>query len=245
MAGKNLLPLTARMAWLKLRRSRFIMAVAAGLPALLAYIGSREGPDAAMKFFLLFFPYMFLLAAQDLAGTELRGGGLENVLLLGGDFRRYLWLKNAALTAAAGAYAVGLFMLLAAWRAAGGGAFQAFSLAQLGLGLLAGLYYLALAGALSYFLKAGSNVVVILLVQAAVVVALLLSAASRGGFIERLGEGSSADLGSRLMPLVMGALFPNLIVSRPFVPGALAVGAGLAAALAVQRALVRRLELRK
>lgn len=242
MSGTNVFPLTVRLAWLKLRRSRFTMAVAAGLPALLFYLGLRDSPAGAMKFFLLFFPYVFLLAAQDLAGTEISGGGLENGLFLAGDFRRYLWLKNPALAAAAGAYAAGVFLPLAAWTMVRG-VFEPFSLAQFGLGLLAGLYYLALAGALSYILKAGSNVVVILLVQAAAVVALLLSATSRAGFIDKLGDGRFPDLGSRILFLGFAALFPNLIVSRRLLPGALAVGAGLAAALAVQRALTRRLEL--
>lgn len=244
MPAKNVFPLTVRLAGLKLRRSRFTMSVAAALPVLLVYLGLRDSPSTAMKFFLLSFPYMFLLAAQDLAGTELRGGGLENVLFLDGDFRRYLWLKNPALAAAAGAYAAGLFLPLLVWTAAGG-AFEAFFLAQFGLGFLAGLYYLGLAGALSYFLKAGSNVVVILLVQAAGVVSLLLSATSRAGFIEHLGDGRFPDLGSRLLLLGFAALFPNLIVSRRLLAGALAVATGLAAALAVQRALVRRLELSK
>lgn len=244
MPGKNVFPLTLRLAGLKLRRSRFTMAVAAGLPALLMSLGLRDSPTGAMKFFLLFFPYMFLLAAQDLAGTELSGGGLENGLFLGGDFRRYLWLKNPALAAAAGVYAAGLFMPLAAWTAVRG-AFEPFCLAQFGLGLLAGLYYLALAGALSYVLRAGSNVVVILLIQAGAVVALLLSATSRVGFIDHLGDGRFPDLGSRLLFFGLASLFPNLIVSRRLLPGALAVAAGLAAALIVQKALARRLELDK
>jgi hypothetical protein len=195
-----------------------------------------------MKFFLLFFPYMFLLVAQDLAGTEIRDGGLENVLFLGGDFRRYLWLKNPALATAAGAYAVSLFLPLVIWTTSQG-TFDAFTLAQFGLGLLAGLYYLALAGALSYFLTAGSNVVIILLVQAAALLALLLSATSRSGFVEHLGDGRFPDLGSRLLLLGFASCFPNLIVSRRFLAGALAVAAGLALALAVQKALLRRLEL--
>lgn len=244
MPEKKLFPLTARLAGLKLRRSPFTIAVAAGLPAFLVYLGLRESPAAAMKFFLLFFPYVFLLVAQDLAGTEIRGGGLENVLFLGGDFRRYLWLKNPALAAAAAAYGAGLFLPLVVWAAARG-TFDAFSLAQFGLGLLAGLYYLALAGALSYFLQAGSNVVIILLVQAAALVSLLLSATSRSGFIEHLGDGRFPDLGSRLLLLGFASFFPNLIVSRRLLAGALAVGAGLALALAVQKALLRRLELHK
>ncbi len=242
MSGTRVFPLTVRLAGLKLRRSRFILAVGAGLPGLLVYLGLRESPAAAMKFFLLFFPYMFLLAAQDLAGTEVRGGGLENGLFLAGDFRRYLWLKNPALAAAGGLYAAVLYLPLAAWMAVRG-TFEAFTLAQFGLGLLAGLYYLALAGALSYFLKAGSNVVIILLVQAAAVVGLLLSVTSRAGFIDHLGDGRFPDLGSRLLLAGLSSVFPNLIVSRRLLPGALAVGAGLAAALFAQKAMTRRLEL--
>lgn len=244
MPAKDVFPLTIRLAVLKLRSSRFTVAVAAALPAFLVFLGLRDSQEAAMKFFLLFFPYLFLIAAQDMVGTELTGGGLENVLFLRGRFRTYLWQKNLALAASAGAFAAGLFALLTVWGIARG-TFEPFSVLQLGMGLLAGLYYIGLAGALSYFLKAGSNVVVILLAQAAGLLGLLFSATSRTGFIDHLGAGRLPDLESWLLFLGFTSVFPNLIVSRRLFRGGIVVIAGLALTLLFQKARARRLDLRR
>jgi hypothetical protein len=233
-----------QLVWMKLRSSRLTAAGLAALPLALAVCGLRSSPETAMRFFLLFFPYVFLMASQDTVATELHGGGLENILFLGGKFRRYLWLKNVALTAAAGTYATILFLLLASWGAARG-AFTPFWLAQFGLGLLVGLYYVAAAAALSHFLRAGSNVVMVLLVQTVGLVGLLLAATSHTGFIEELETGRFAGLKSRLLFFGLSFVFPNLIVSRRLIPGLSAVAAGLVLALAFQRARLRRLELRK
>ena len=242
MPAKNVFPLTVRLAGSKLRSSRFTAAVLAALPVFLVFLGVRDSQETAMKFFLFFFPYVFLLFAQDMVASELAGGGLENVLFLGGRFRSYLWQKNLALAAAAGTYAAGLFLLLSAWGIARGtpGPFPA---GQFGMGLLAGLYYIGLAGLLSWFLKAGSNVVVVLLAQAAWLIGLLFSATSRTGFIDHLGAGTFPDLKSRLLFMGFTSVFPNLVVSRRLFRGGLVVVAGLALVLLLQRALVRRLEL--
>jgi len=244
MPAKNIFPLTVRLAGAKLRSSRFTVAVLAALPAFLVYLGVRDSQETAMKFFLFFFPYVFLLFAQDMVASEIAGGGLENVLFLGGRFRNYLWQKNLALAAAAGAYAAGLFLLLSAWGVARGtpGPFPA---AQFGMGVLAGLYYIGLAGLLSWFLKAGSNVVAILLAQAAWLVGLLFSATSRTGFIDHLGTGVFPGLKFRLLFMGFTSVFPNLVVSRRLFHGGLVVVAGLALALILQRALAWRLELCK
>jgi hypothetical protein len=243
MPAENVFPLTLRLAGGKLLASRFTVALWAALPAFLAFLGLRDSPDSAMKIFLLFFPYLFLIAAQDLAGTEL-GGGLENVLFLSGRFRTYLWQKNLALAATAAAPASVLFVLLSLWTVAGG-TFEPGLALQFGLGLLAGFYYVGLAGLLSYRLKAGSNVVAILLVQAAGLLGMILSATPRTGFVDFLGTGRFPDLGSRLLFFGFTAVFPNLIVSKRLFQGALAVVAGLALTLFLQRVRIRRLDLRR
>jgi hypothetical protein len=244
MPAKSVFPLTVRLAGSKLCSSKFTLAVLAALPVFLVILGVRDSQETAMKFFLFFFPYVFLLFAQDMVASELAGGGLENVLFLGGRFRSYLWQKNLALAAAAGTYAAGLFILLSAWGIARGtpGPFPAD---QFGMGLLAGLYYVGLAGLLSWFLNAGSNVVVILLGQAAWLIGLLFSATSRTGFIDHLGTGRFPGLKSRLLFMGFTAVFPNLVVSRRLFRGGVVVVAGLALVLFLQRALVRRLELCK
>jgi hypothetical protein len=244
MFEKNVFPLTVRLTGLKLRASKFNLALAAFLPAFLVFLGLRTTYGTAVKFFLFFFPYIFLVSAQDMVGTEVAGGALENVLFLRGGFRRYLWLKNFALAGAAATYAACLFLLTALWGVACG-KFDPVTIPQFGLGLLAGFYYVAAAGALSHFLKAGSNVVVLLLVQAAALLGLLFSATSRTGFIDYLGTGRFPDAGSRLLFAAFTSVFPNLIVSPRLVRGGFIVAPGLAVLLLFQKALVRRLELRK
>jgi hypothetical protein len=244
MFDQDLFPLTARLAGAKLRRSGFTVAVAAALPALLIFLGLRDSPAAALKVFLLFFPYLFLLASQDMAATEVHGGGLENVLFLEGRFRTYLWQKNLVLAAAAGAYSALAFVGLAAWGLARG-VFELRSAAQFGLGLLAGAYYVAAAGALSHVLRAGSNVVIILLGQAGALIALILSTTFRTGFVDHLAAGRFPDLESLALFGGLAAVFPNLIVAPRLAGGGLVVLAGLGLALVFQRARLRRLELRK
>lgn len=244
MLEKNIFPLTVRLTVLKVRASKFNLALAAFLPAFLVFLGVRSTYGTAMKFFLFFFPYVFLVSAQDMVGTEVAGGTLENILFLRGGFRRYLWQKNFALAAAAATYAACLFFLTALWGIACG-KFDPVTIPQFGLGLLAGFYYIGAAGTLSHFLKAGSNVVVILLVQAAGLIGLLFSATSRTGFIDYLGTGRFPDLGSKLLFVGFTSVFPNLIVSPRLLRGGFTVAAGLAILLLFQKALVGRLELRK
>ncbi len=244
MFEKDVFPLTARLAWLRLRGSRLAVAAAAALPVFLLALGLKESPSAALRVFLLFFPYLFLLASQDMSASEVYGGGLENVLFLDGRFRSYLWQKNLVLAAVGGTYACAVFLGLAAWGL-GRGAFEPASVLQLGLGLLAGAYYIAAAGALGFVLRAGSNVVVLLLAQAAALIGLILSTTFRTGFVDHLAAGRFPDLGSRLLFAGLAAVFPNLIVARRLFRGGVVVLAGLVLALLIQRACLRRLELRK
>ncbi len=244
MPAADVFPLTFRLTVRKVAASGFNLAVSALLPALLVFLGLRASYGTAMKLFLFFCPYVFLLAAQDMVGTELAGGALENVLFLRGAFRSYLWLKNFVLAAAAGAYVSFLFALLAAWGFVRGDFDPAF-LIQFGLALAGGFYYVGLAGALSHFLKAGSNVVMILLVQLAAFMGLLLSAASRTGLIDYLETGRFPGLWPRLEFIGFIAVFPNLAVSRRLTAGGFVIAAGLALALLFQRGRLRRLELRK
>jgi hypothetical protein len=243
MLEKDLFPLTARLATSRLRASGLVLAVAPALPAFLVGLGLRESPAAAMKAFLLFFPYVFLLMSQDMSATEAHGGGLENLLFVDGRFRSYLWQKNFVLTAAGAAYAGAIFLGLAAWGLVRG-TFAAAAVPQFGLGLLAGAYYVGVAGALGLVLRAGSNVVVLLLGQAAALIGLILSTAARSGFIDHLVSGRFPDLGSKLLFAGLAAVFPNLAVAPRLHRGGAVALAGLLLSLLLQRVRLRRLELK-
>jgi hypothetical protein len=244
MSSSDVFPMTFQLTFRKVRRMGFPLTVMALLPAFLIFLGLRSSTGTAMRFFLFFSPYVFLLTAQDMVGTELAGGAMENVLFLGGRFRSYLWRKNFALAAVSGGYACALFSFLAAWGIAAGG-FEILFVLQFGLALLGGLYYIALAGALSHFLKAGSNVVALLLVQFGAFLGLLFSITSRTGFLDYLETGRFSGLGSRLAFFGFVSVFPNLAVSPRLMTGGGVIVAGLALALGFQRARLRRLELRR
>ena len=244
MLDTALFPLTWRVVRQRLFASPLAIAAAVAFPALVVFIGVRDSYGAALRFFLFFFPHGFLIASQDMVRTDIESGALENALFLGGRFRGFLWAKNFVLAAAVGAYACGLFALLSVWGAATG-AFEPIHLAQFSLGLLAGFYYIGLAGTLSYFLKAGSNAVALFLGQAAVVVALLFSVTSRTGLLDHAASGRFPGPGPALLFGGLVAVLPNVVVSPSlFVFGA-EVLAGLVLSFLVQSRLARRLELRK
>jgi hypothetical protein len=234
--------LTSLITMKKIAASRFLIAVSAAFPVFLVFLGIRESYGTMMKFFLFLFPHVFLFAGQDMAGGEVAGGALENVLFLRGRFKDYLWQKNFVLAGAAAGYSLALFFLLAVWGLASG-RFDPASALQLGPGLLAGIYYIAVGGALSYLFRAGSNVIVVLLAQAGAVVALLLSAAARTTFLDCLESGRFPDLAARLKFAGLVSLFPNLIASRRLLAGASVVAGGAMLAFVCQRARLRRLEL--
>ena len=240
MLDTTLLPLTWRVTRRRLIASPLTLVAGLAFPAFVVWIGLRDSYETAAKFFLFFFPHVFLIAAQDMVRTDIDGGALENVLFLGGRFRRFLWSKNFVLAGAGGAYALLLFALFSAWGLAAG-EFRPIYAAQFGLGLLAGFYYIGLAGTLSYFLRAGSNTLVLLLAQ----VALLFSVTSRTGFLDYAASGRFPGLGSKLLFGGLVAVLPNLAVSGRLSAFGAEVLAGLALSLFVQNRLARALELGK
>jgi len=244
MLDTSIFPLTWRVVRRRLFGSPLAIVTALSLPALTALIGLRDSYGAAVRFFLFFVPHGFLIAAQDMVRTDIESGALENVLFIGGRFRRFLWAKNFVLAAAVGVYACALFALLVVWGCATG-AFDPVHLVQFGLGLLAGFYYIGLAGTLSYFLKAGSNAVALLLAQAAVVIALLFSVTSRTGLLDYAASGRFPGPGPALLFGGLVAVLPNVVVSPSLFVFGIEVLAGLLLALLVQHRLARRLELRK
>ena len=244
MFDTALLPLTWSVTRRRLVASPLTLAAGLAFPAVVVWIGLGDSYETAAKFFFFLFPHVFLIAAQDMVRTDIDGGALENVLFLGGRFRRFLWAKNFVLAGVGGAYVLLLFALFSSWGLALG-EFRPVYAAQFGMGLLAGFYYLALAGTLSYFLRAGSNTLVLLLAQSAALVGLLSSATSRTGFLDYAASGRFPGISSKLLFGGLVAILPNLVVSRRLVAFGALVLAGLALSLFVQHRLVRALELGK
>lgn len=236
------------LTWRVVRRRLFAspLALAAGLafPAFIAWVGFSDSYGTAAKLFFFLLPHVFLVAAQDLVRTDVESGALENMLFLDGRFRGFLEAKGYVLAAAVGAYACALFGLVAVWGLAAG-AFEPVFAARFALAVLAGFYYVALAGTLSCFLKAGSNVLVLLLVQAAVVVALLFTVTSGTGLLDHAASGRFPGLGPKLLFGGLVAVLPNVIVSGRLTVFSAEVAAGLGLALFAQGRIVRALELKR
>jgi hypothetical protein len=244
MPDAALLALTWRVTRRRLVSSPLALVAGLVFPSFVVWTGLGDSYGTAAKLFFFLLPHVFLVAAQDIARSDIESGALENVLFIGGRFRGFLSAKTLVLAAAAGTYAVGLFGLFAAWGAARG-EFEPVFAARFGLAVLAGLYYMAVAGVLSHFLRAGSNVLALLLVQAAALAGLIASTTPRPGLLDYAAAGRFPGLGPKLLFGALTAVLPNVIVSGRLPLFAAEVAAGLGLALFVQGRLVRRLEIRK
>ena len=241
-------PALLALTW-RVTRRRLIaspLGVVAGLvfPAFVAWLGIADSYATAAKFFFFLLPHVFLVAAQDAVRTDVESGALENVLFLGGRFRGYLGAKSLFAAGAAAGYAAILFALFAAWGVAAGG-FGADFVLKFGLAILAGLHYVALAGLLSHFLRAGSNVLVLLLAQSASIIALVFTTTARTGLLDYASTGRFPGLGAKVVFGAWVAILPNVIVSgrMPLFVGEVLLLLSLA--VFVQVRLLRRLEIRK
>jgi hypothetical protein len=243
MFDQALLPLTWRVIRRRLFASPLAPAAALAFPAFVVWTGIADSYGTAARFFFFLLPHVFLIAAQDAVCTDRDSGVLENVLFIRGRFRGFLAAKPVVLAAACAVYAVVLFGLFAAWGAAVGGFEPVFAL-RFGLSLLAGAYYVALAGVLSHWLKSGSNVVALLLAQAAALGLLIASASARTGLLDYAAGGRFPGLGPKLQFGALVAVLPNVVVSGRLPVFAAEVLAGLVLGLVVHDRLVRRLEIR-
>ncbi len=244
MPDPALLALTWRVARRGLLASPLVVAAGLAFPALVVWTGLHDSYGTAAKLFFFLLPHLFLVGCQDAVRTEVESGALESVLFLGGRFRGYLALKSLVVAAAIAAYAGLLFGLMAGWGAAAGGFKPAFVL-RFGLALLAGLYYAAVAGVLSHFLRGGANVLVPLLAQAAAVIALILTTTARTGLLDYAAAGRFPGPGAALRFGALVAVLPNIVVSGRLPLFAAGILAGLGLAVFARRRLVGALELRK
>jgi hypothetical protein len=244
MPEPALLALTWRVTRRRVLGSPLAVAAAAAFPAFVVWLGLADSYDTAARFFFFLLPHVFLVASQDAVRSDADGGALENVLFVGGRFRGYLAAKGPVMAAAAAAYAAVLFALFAAWGAITGG-FEAAYLLRFALALLAGFYYIALAGVLSHWLKSGSNVVALLLLQSAALVLLITTASAGPGLIDYAASGRFPGLGPRLVFGALVAVLPNLVVAGRLPLFAAEVAAGLGLAVLLQRRLIRALEIRR
>jgi hypothetical protein len=232
-------PIAAR----KLLSARVNGFVLGGFLLLLGYLWVVDSFRTSFGAFLSLFPFLFLFLSQDMIYDEVHSGCLENLLFVGGRFRSYLLFKNA-ITAATG---LGVSLLLFSGFAVYGlitSQFEARDCGKFAAGILAGLYYVAASGFLSFFFKAGSNVLVILLGQAALFVVFLLTAAQRMGLAERLTAASFPGIRAKIEFLAVASFLPNVIVARRTWFFILGLGAMTALFLGLQAWKIRALELR-
>jgi len=244
MSARDGLPVALLITRRKLLSARGSLFIFAGFLILLAFIWIKGAFVFSFRLFLFLFPHLFLFLAQDMIKDEVDSGALENILFLEGGFRSHLRLKNAVIAAAA----LGAGLILFAGFSAYGLAtrqFAALFFLQFGTGILAGLYYLALAGFLSFFLRAGTNVIIVILGQFVILFGLLLSAAQKPEWIERLNSSSLSGLAAKLEFLALAVVIPNVIVAARSWLSILGVGVLAGLFFGLQLLKVRSLELRK
>ncbi len=244
MPARNL----RQAAFLIIRRkaaaSRTQPALFAGFGALIGYLWIKDSFPLALKAFMFLFPYLFLFLSQDVFRDEIDSGALENAVFVNGGFREYLITKMLILAVAgvtAGSALFGVFaacgLMIDRTQITIGHLGQFFA------GVLAGLYYLVVGGYLSFFFKAGSNVLVVILGQLSLATALFLSMTARRGWVEAILSGAFPGFFAKLRFLGLALLFPNAVIVRRhafFVCGLALAGLGL---FLLVRKRIKRLEL--
>jgi hypothetical protein len=244
MAGRDRLALGLSIGWRKLLSTRVNGLALAGFLLFLGYLWARDSFSLSFGAFLYLHPFLSLIFSQDMVHDEIASGALENVLFAGGRFRHYL-LSKSALTAVVG---MGVSLAVFSGYVVYGVRTHQLAFADLGrfaAGILVGLYYVALAGALSFFFRAGSNVLFIILGQFVLVAGLLLSASQRMGLVERLTSSVAQGMGARLEFISLSFVIPNVTIARPSWLNLLGLTVGAVFLLAVQVWKAWSLELRQ
>jgi hypothetical protein len=244
MSGRDRLPVAFSINRRKLLSAKVNGLVLSGLLLLLAYLWIADSFSLSLRAFLYLCPFLSLFFSQDMMNDEIHSGFLENVLFIGGRFRCYLISKNALVAA----FALGIALVLFSGFAFYGLAtrqFEARVLGQFVAGVLVGLYYVAAAGFLSFFFRAGSNVLIILLGQVLLFVGLLFTASQRMGLLNRLTDSSFPGIGAKLEFLAVSFVLPNIVIARRSWLNVLGLGAMTALFFGLQIWKIKSLELRK
>jgi hypothetical protein len=215
-----------------------------GFILLLAYLWAEDSFSLCFKGFLFLGPFLSLFLSQDMMNDEIQSGVLENVLFIAGRFRNYLMVKSALVAATALGINLLLFSGLALYALATR-QLEAREFGQFAAAVLVGFYYVAAAGFLGFFLKAGSNVLSILLGQVLLFVGFLFSASQRMGLIDRLTASSFPGIGAKLEFLAVSCVLPNMVIARREWWSFLALGATTAFFFGLQIWKIKSLELRK
>ena len=243
MPAGNRLAVEGFIVGRKLLASRVNGLVLAGFLALLGCLWVVDSYRVCFSAFLYLSPFLCLFFSQDMVHDEVHSGCLENVIFMGGRFRRYLLLKAAAAAAAGLGLGLVLFSGLAVYGLAAG-RFEGRALGQYAAGLLVGIYYVSAAGFLSFLLRAGSNVLIILLGQVTLFAGFLFIASQKMGLVVRLTDASVPGMRAKLEFLAVTAVLPNIVIARRTWLSLLGLGTWTALWLALLAWKVRALELK-
>jgi len=244
MSSRDRLPIAFSITGRKLLSARVNGLVLSGFLLLLAYLWIEDSFSLSLKAFLYLCPFLSLFFSQDMMNDEISSGVLENVFFIGGRFRCYLISKNALVVGCALGIALVLFSGFAFYGLATR-QFETLILGQFAVGILVGAYYVALAGFLSFFFRAGSNVLIVLLGQVLLFVGLLFTASQRMGLVERLTASSFPGIGAKIEFLAVSFVLPNIIIARRSWLNVLGLGAMTALFFGLQIWKIKSLELRK
>lgn len=216
MSSKIRFEITAGISLRKIESVRSLYAIGVLFLLVLIYVGLRDSASAMMRWFLLLFPYMFLFLSQDMIRSEVDSGSLENVLFIRERYRSYLLQKNAVVVLLGGALSLALFVILAlvslASKSIGWNECVGY-----GAGIIAGIYYVSLAGYFSYYVKGGSNVLLVILGQLALVITLIASSDHTRGIVDALDQGRIPDVLTGLKFAAITAIFPNIVSTQRYI----------------------------
>ena len=244
MPARNHLQAAFLIVRRKVAASRTLPALFAGFGLFLGFLWAKDSFSLALRAYLFLFPYLFLFLSQDIFRDEIDSGALESVIFVNGGFREYLFSKLMILPVFGLVASAAMFSVFAACGVASGSArIVPGHLVQLLAGVSAGLYYLAVGGCLSFFFKAGSNVLIVIIGQVFMGIGFFLSMTSRRGWVEAVLSNDLSGPVRKLRFLGLTLLFPNAAIARPrpFLIAGLALAALGAICLARRR--IRKLEI--
>lgn len=206
------------LVWKKILRTKIFFLFFFVFVLFLGFLSQLADFHEAQRFFLILFPYLFLLLGQDMFKEEIDSGSLENILFLRVNFRRYLLEKNLTLFIIGAAFSSLLFLPFLV-SSIGQKNFTPTILSSFFLGLVVGLYYLSLAGWLSFRWRSGANVLIIIIGQVflflAFLVSLTASSFSRDLF-ELIFSAQPKNQWETLFLFIFVALWPNVLAARNY-----------------------------